>query len=373
MSKKTAILFRPHDDYHPYSLDSWDSTEFEGSASESEILVRESASRQFFLLPFPPSEDQRRQIIELTIGGFISTLPELRSTLPRHMRNILTPTPAEQGKLPSPTKESSKRFRDHNKESSDSEGGEARPPPKKPCRTVLAPITNGEPGSQTVATLVPSTAPLPSPAQIPIVPPVPIASFPILVAPPPAPAVRPPTPIAHHPTPLAPSPSPIALPPAAAPAAATTKRHRRTAEEVRNAGRTVTTDNSYVCKIDECQISLLAEEAAEAREHLKTHFEPLFAKAGKSKPAKGSNSKPAKGPKSKSVQSVQRTCPRCSTTAKSVQELIRHFVKHLPWEFPCVACGKTFSRLDAQKRHRDVCRKLRKWLTINGKPMPFQN
>ena len=373
MSKKTAILFRPHDDYHPYSLDSWDSTEFEGSASESEILVRESASRQFFLLPFPPSEDQRRQIIELTIGGFISTLPELRSTLPLEMRNILTPAPAEQDKRPPLTKESSKRFRDHNEESSDSEGGEARPPPKKPCRTVLAPITNGEPGSQTVATLVPSTTPLPSPAQIPIVPPVPIASFPILIAPLPTPAARPPTPIAHHPTPLAPSPSPIAPPPAAAPAAATTKRHRRTAEEVRNAGRTVTTDNSYVCKIDDCQSSLLAEEAAEAREHLRTHFEPLFLKAGKSKPAKGSNSKPAKGPKSKSVQSVPRTCPRCSTTAKSVQELIRHFVKHLPWEFPCVACGKTFSRLDAQKRHRDVCRKLRKWLTINGKPMPFQN
>ncbi|KAM5539641.1 hypothetical protein V8D89_006750 [Ganoderma adspersum] len=331
------LAFRPHDPYHEYAAEEWDSTDIESDSPKS--LVEEGKRRGTILSKHPPTTEvvqdsallqefvTRLYVLRLELHQELQSpspsSPQPPTPLSLHVTPSLTAAPLSDAP-PSPTTSApliqfvslvhppassgpssyvspvahrggSKRVRKEDSESSSSDSG-LPPQNKRAKRRVLQPISNSR--------TIPSSSVL-----------VPRKSRALEATTNPAPD-----------TPL------LTAPP---------KQQRRTIQDLQNAveGKAgLATDNSHICQIGGCKEPLLFSKLKEARDHIKEHYK----KAG---PQKGF------------------VClrPGCSSMCGCISSATRHFESHLPWVFPCPNAARgcrqgPFHRADLQTKHQRMCR-----------------
>ena len=330
------LAFRPHDPYHEYAAEEWDSTDVDSDSPKS--LLEEGKLRGTILSKYPPTTEVVHDAVLLR--EFIAHLYVLRwelqqelespspsSTQPPaplslHVTPSHTPTPLSDVP-PSPTisaplaqpvylvrplassipssyispvahRGGSKRVRKDDSGSPSSDSG-LPAQNKRAKRRVLQPISNSRtiPSSSVLVLRKSQALKATNPAH----------DAPLLTAPP--------------------------------------KQQRRTIQDLQNAveGKArPTTDDSHICQIGGCKEPLLFSKLKEARDHIKEHYKKA-------------------GPQTRFV------ClrPGCSSEYGCVSSAMRHFESHLPWVFPCpnAARGctqKTFNRPDLQTKHQRTCK-----------------
>ena len=318
------LAFRPHDPYHEYAAEEWDSTDVDSDSPKS--LLEEGKLRCTILSKYPPTTE----VVEdpVLLREFIAHLYVLRWELYQELESpspssTQPPAPVSLHVTPSPTAAPLSDFPSSPTTSTPSvqPASLVLPPASSNPSDDVSPIAHSRDSkrsrkdsdsSYSDSGLLPQNKRLRSGVLQPI------SNFHAL----PSSSV-----LLQKPSQ---APEATANPDCHAPLPATQpKQRRRTAQDLQEAVKAhPSTDKSHICQIGECKEPLLCDNLQESRDHIRRHY------VGTIPP------------------SLSCLRPGCSLVCSTVDAARRHFETHLPWVFLCpnVVRGCTaepFSRQDA--------------------------